>query len=169
MTDTLFPLDGIERSAIFSDCRTWRYVLERVWDHHFPQMLFVLLNPSTADESQDDPTNRRGINFAKAWGYGACIFCNLFAARTPEPDVMKKQADPIGPANDDHILIEAEHCDLIVAAWGTHGAFMDRDQAVLDLLKGFDLHCMGRTKDGHPKHPLYLRNDTQLELFRGAA
>ena len=67
------------------------------------------------------------------------------------------------------ILSEAHHADKIVVAWGTHGTFMRRDRAVLDLLKDFDLYCMGTTNDGHPKHPLYLRSDTELELFRGAA
>ena len=80
---TLFATEYIERSAVFSDCRTWRYTLERYWDKSKPFALFILLNPSTADEYKDDPTNRRGIRYANDWGYGGVGFCNLFAYRTP--------------------------------------------------------------------------------------
>lgn len=168
MNDTLFPLDGIRRGAAFSPCGTWRYTLDRDWDASLPGILFVLLNPSTADAEKDDKTNTRGIRFAKAWGFGSCIFVNLFAFRTPKPEVMKAAADPIGPDNDDFILFQARMANVIVVAWGNDGTFMGRDQAVLDLLKEFNLFCMGCTKGGHPKHPLYLRNDIQLEGYRGA-
>ncbi len=167
MNDTLFPLDGIRRGAAFSPCGTWRYTLDRDWDASLPGILFVLLNPATADAEKDDSTNTRGIRFAKAWGFGSCIFVNLFAFRTKEPEVMKKAADPIGPDNNDFILLEARRANTIVVAWGNDGTFMDRDQAVLDLLKEFNLFCMGRTNGGHPKHPLYLPNSTELEVFRG--
>ena len=169
MNDTLFPLDGIRRGAAFSPCGTWRYTLDRDWDLSLPRILFGLLNPATADAQKDDRTNTRGIRFAKAWGFGTCIFVNLFAFRTPKPEVMKAAPDPIGPDNDDFILHEARLADTIVVAWGNDGVHLGRDQAVLDLLHGFDLYCMGTTKAGHPKHPLYLRSDTKLELFRGAA
>lgn len=156
------PSDGIERSAVFSDCEVYRYTLERVWDPSLPRILFVLLNPSTADAVNDDPTNRRGIGFAKAWGFGSCIFVNLFAFRSPDPKVMKAADDPVGEKNDAHILDQASRADRVVAAWGTHGNHQLRDSEVLDLLEGVGLYHLGLTKDGHPKHPLYLSKDTEL-------
>ena len=92
LKDTLFPIEDMRRGATFSHCRGWRYTLDRFWDDALPRILFILLNPSNADAFRDDPTNTRGINFAKAWGFGACIFANLFAFRTPRPALMKVAA-----------------------------------------------------------------------------
>lgn len=160
MTDELF----IKRSADFSPCRTWRYTLKRVWDDSLPPVVFILLNPSTADEKQDDPTNRRGIGYTIKWNYGAVTFVNLFAYRTPYPKKMKKAQDPIGPDNDHWILQEAAEANKdgkVILAWGMHGGFNGRDQQVVRLLRDADisLWCMGLTKAGHPKHILYLRGD----------
>ena len=158
---------AIRRSADFSSCRTWRYTLKRVWDYNLPTVLFILLNPSTADEKQDDPTNRRGIGYAIKWKYGGVTFVNLFAVRTPDPKVMKQAEDPVGPDNDAWILKEAEHTRYgegkIILDWGTHGAFCDRDKEVVKLLKdaGLTLWCMGLTKASHPKHILYLPGDLE--------
>lgn len=157
--------DGIRRWADFSPCRTWRYILGRAWDADLPRLLFILLNPSTADELHDDPTNRRGIGFARRWGYGSVVFVNLFAYRSPHPRIMKASRSPIGPWNDDCILAEAEEADKIVCGWGTHGAHRRRHQHVVKLLKDFDLYCLGTTKQGYPKHPLYLPNDQNLMPF----
>lgn len=150
MSDDLF----IKRSADFSPDRKYRYTLTRVWDATRPRCLFILLNPSTADAERDDPTNRRGITFAMDWGYGACVFCNLFAFRTPYPGLMKAMVDPVGPDNDRWILKEHARADITIAAWGTHGAHRARDLEVLDLLPA--MHHLGLTKHGHPKHILYL-------------
>ena len=150
MTDDLF----IKRNADFSPCRTWRYTLKRVWDKRKPVVLFILLNPSTADAEKDDPTNRRGINYAMSWGYGACVFCNLFAFRTPYPKVMKAEREPVGPENDLWILEEHAKAAVTVAAWGTHGVHRGRDRQVKGLLAG--LNHLGLTKGGHPRHILYL-------------
>jgi len=147
----------IRRSAEFSRCRTWRYTLVREWDDDLPRLLFILLNPSTADEEKDDPTNRRGIQYAIDWGYGACTFCNLFAFRTPYPKEMKAAPDPVGPANDATIKWHYENADLVVAAWGADGSHRGRDRQVYGLLP--DLQCLGMTKAGHPKHILYLKSD----------
>ena len=152
--------EAIRRTAVFSPCRTWRYTLERYWDEELPRFLFVLLNPSTADEKRDDPTNRRAINFVKRWGGGSCIFVNLFAFRTPLPAEMKKAADPIGPENDSYILAQAQMASKIICGWGTHGEWKNRGRDVMRLLEGFDRYTLGLTKRGHPKHPLYLRADT---------
>lgn len=168
MNQKAFPFSGgggMVRAADFSPCRIWRYTLRRTWDDEAPRMLMVLLNPSVADEFKDDNTNVRGIRFAFGFGFGSLVFANEFAFRTPKPAVMKKAADPVGPDNDEWILKEAKAADRIVVAWGTHGGFKGRDKQVLELLKDFELYCLGRTKDGHPRHPLYLKKTTPLEEF----
>lgn len=156
----------IDRAAIFSPDRVYRYTLERTWDESLPTVVFVLLNPSTADETVDDPTNVRGMNFARDWECGQCVFVNLFAWRTPSPKVMKKADCPIGPDNDKWIKHWADRADILVAAWGTHGAHRNRNRAVLRLLDGYPLQCFEKTKGGHPKHPLYLKGDSVLESYR---
>ena len=91
----------INRQTIFSPCRRYRYTLWRAWDMFNPgYVMFIGLNPSTADEVQDDPTIRRCIGYAKEWGYGAFCMTNIFAFRATDPRVMKAQADPVGPEND---------------------------------------------------------------------
>ena len=154
------------REAVFSDCLRYRYTLERTWETGLPSLLWVLLNPSTATAEKDDPTNRRGIEFSKTWGYGACTFVNLFAWRTPYPFVMLREDEPVGPINNFHILEQAEKADSIVVAWGTKGGHLERDKEVLELLHKYRLQCLGRTKAGYPKHPLFLKADTKLEEFR---
>lgn len=158
---------GITRDADFSECGTWRYTLRRTWDPAAPSMVMVLLNPSTADASKDDPTNRRGMGFARREGCGSLIFVNLFAFRTPSPAVMRGASDPVGPENDAWIERVVRAADVVVLGWGVHGTYRRRDQAVLRLLEpiGQQLWCLGRTKAGMPRHPLFLRADTPLELF----
>ena len=112
------------------------------------------LNPSTADETQDDPTIRRCQGFARDWGYGGLVMANLFAFRATDPAVMKQAADPVGPDNDEHLLQLASTCPLVVAAWGTHGQHLGRDHQVRELTP--NLHCLRLTKEGYPGHPLYL-------------
>lgn len=146
---------GMIRQTIFSPCRTYRYTLWREWIGGKGYAMFVGLNPSTADERQDDPTIRRCIAYAKAWGYSALCMTNLFAFRATEPKDMKAVADPVGPENDAHLLAMAGGAGVIVAAWGTHGTHRGRDAAVRKLLPA--LYCLALTKDGHPAHPLYLK------------
>jgi hypothetical protein len=124
---------------------------------------FIGLNPSTADEVQDDPTVRSCINFAKSWGFGALCMTNIFAYRSTDPRVMKAQADPIGVDNDRWLKEISEGAGLVVAAWGTHGAFMDRGRQVAELIGNLD--CLDLTKDGFPKHPLYIRADIKRKPF----
>lgn len=161
MTDELF----IVRTADFSPCRTWRYTLRRTWDGGKPHVLFILLNPSTADEVQDDPTNRRGIGYAMDWGFGGVVFCNLFAVRTPEPKVMMQAENPVGPDNDAWIRMEISRAGKVVAAWGVHGVFRNRDMGVRAILKNHGVHFwhLGLTKQGHPKHILYLSKTAPLQ------
>lgn len=153
----------MERKTILSPDRQYRYTLWRVSPSNLfemsignwtPYVNFILLNPSTADETNDDPTIRRCIGFAKEWGYGAVCITNLFAYRATEPNAMKSAADPIGPENDKWLIGCAKGAELSVAGWGTHGGFLSRAEHVLKIVPG--VVCLGKTKDGHPRHPLYL-------------
>lgn len=141
--------------AEFSACRQYRYRLWRLWDASRPTTVFIGLNPSTADETADDPTIRRCLGYAKAWGFGRLEMLNLFAWRATDPKAMKVAADPIGPGNDDAIRAVADTGGLLVAAWGVHGTHLGRDREVCAMLAG-RLHVLRLTKDGHPGHPLYL-------------
>lgn len=144
----------MECTAIFSQCGRYRYALGRIWDSHSQHVAFVGLNPSTADERVDDPTIRRCIAFARAWGFGGIQVLNLFAYRATRPADMLCQQDPVGPDNDHHLATRARSAALVVAAWGTLGTHLARDRAVRALLP--NLHCLRLTKHGHPAHPLYL-------------
>lgn len=120
--------------------------------------LFIMLNPSTADASIDDPTIRRCQIFARDWGYDVLEVVNLFAFRATSPADMKRAANPVGPLNDDHILQAARRADLAVAAWGQHGTFKGRSGELRQLLinERIPLHALKRGKDDQPSHPLYL-------------
>jgi hypothetical protein len=146
-----------QHRTVFSYDRRYRYVLWRQWDLcNSKYVQFVALNCSTADELQDDPTVRRCINFAKEWGFGALCMTNLFAFRATDPRVMKAEKEPVGPENDAWLKRCAEDAGIIVAAWGNHGAHLNRGVVVSELLS--NLHCLGVTSSGHPKHPLYLKS-----------
>lgn len=155
-------------SATFSPCEQYRYLLSREWDLVKPAVAFIGLNPSTADETADDPTVRRCINYAKGWGFGALRMLNIFAFRATDPKVMKAEHYPVGPSNDLHIESVAREVSMIVCAWGGHGGHRCRDLDVIKLLSGFDLKCLSITKGGRPGHPLYLRKDLELLSFRTA-
>ncbi len=150
---------GIDRGASFSKCRKYRYRLWRVWNREAGMVTWIGLNPSTADEEQDDPTIRRCIQFAKDWGYGGIWMTNLFAWRATDPAVMKRIAHPIGPENDLAIANCANQSAMTIAAWGIHGEHLGRDEQVLALIGG--VHCLGVTDKGLPRHPLYVRGDTR--------
>jgi len=155
----LFPST---RQTVLSADRRYRYVLWREWgdlDDASPYALFVGLNPSTADETNDDPTIRRCRRFAQDLGYGALCMVNLFAWRATSPKDMKAAPDPVGPENDRWLASLSREAGITIAAWGVHGAHLGRDMAVLPLLQ--EPHCLGQTAGGQPKHPLYLRADTR--------
>ena len=122
MTDALFPRAGFD--AVFSDCGRYRYSLSRQWV--FPQnraprtVTFIMLNPSTADETKDDPTIRRCVGFAQAWGFERLEIVNLFAWRSPYPDDLLKSPEPVGHANDVAIKIAAGNGEIVIGAWGSH-------------------------------------------------
>lgn len=142
--------------------RRYRYELIRVLEglfRHPRTVLFVMLNPSTADETTNDPTIRRCIVFARAWGFRELRVANLFAMRATDPRELRKAADPVGPGNDEALAREIAGADLVVAAWGVHGTFRDRDRQVVAAHPETRWTCVGTTRDGHPRHPLYVRAD----------
>lgn len=150
----------MESAAVISPCQLYRYQLTRRWGPGL-SVCFIGLNPSTADASADDPTIRRCIGFARTWGFDAIEMLNLFALRATDPRVMKAHEQPVGPDNDGWLQSAQERNDVLVACWGVHGVHQERDQAV----RAFDLELMhlGLSKDGHPRHPLYLPRTARLE------
>jgi hypothetical protein len=130
-------------------------------------MAFIGLNPSTADATADDPTVRRCVGFAKTWGFGGVDVVNLFAFRATEPRVLRRAADPTGTENDAHLLEVAATAGRVVAAWGIHGSYRGRDEAVLGLLRaaGVKVSCLSHTQAGHPRHPLYAKGSLRPRTF----
>lgn len=159
--------------AIFSPCKKYRYILWRRWSSLIltkGKIVFIGLNPSTADEYFDDATIRRCRKFSEVWGYGEMVMLNLFAYRATNPAEMKKEIAPVGEGgfkNDSIIIRECKEAQLIVACWGTQGRYLNRDKEVIETLKsnGIELHHLGLTKDGYPKHPLYLKSTTKPILW----
>ncbi len=148
--------------AIFSPCRQYRYLLMRRVGLAEQTCLFIMLNPSTADETQDDPTVRRCMGFARRWGFGVLVVVNIFAYRATDPQELYDLGGTAeGPENDFHIVVAAENADKIVAAWGNHGELRGRGAVVsgiTDYFKEKRFH-LALTKRGQPRHPLYVAKD----------
>jgi hypothetical protein len=158
--------------AVISDCGRYRYVLTRRVGSGARIATFILLNPSTADGTRDDPTIRRCIGFTRAWDCGQLVVLNLFALRSPSPAVLKRAEAPAGSENRkwfEQVLAGRPRRGLgpIVCGWGTHGEHRDQDRVVLGWLDEFRVRplAFGLTKDGHPRHPLYLPAATELIPF----
>jgi hypothetical protein len=153
--------------AVYSACERYRYMLTRTWDDAGRRALFIMLNPSTATEVQNDPTVERCERRARALGFGAFRVTNIFAWRETNPRAMRAAADPVGPGNDAAILESCGWADQIICAWGTHGEHLDRGPQVEALLRGTGrpLFHLGLTKAGHPKHPLYIGYNEQPRLW----
>src|SRR5690348_1625525 len=149
--------------ALFSTCRRWRYLLWRQWDKTLPVANFLMLNPSTADEVQLDPSCTRARVYAERWGYGSLIVTNLFGWRATDPQDMKAAREPVGRGNDRAILRAAREARIVVCAWGNHGAHLERSAKVLQQLKkaGIVLHALRVNGAGEPAHPLYLPGHLQ--------
>lgn len=148
--------------ATFSPDGKYRYRLCRTWDAEAASVLFVMLNPSTADATQDDPTIRRCIGFAKRWGYGRLLVGNLFALRATDSRVLLTEADPVGPENDEHLRAMKRESGIVICAWGGHKLAhgTTREAAVKALLEA-PLWALGRTYKGAPRHPLYMPSATE--------
>ena len=147
-----------ESTAVYSACERYRYALTRIWDPHGKRVLFIMLNPSKATEVQNDPTVERCERRARALGYGSFCVTNIFAWRETNPRLMKQADDPVGSENDAQIQQNMALADDVIAAWGTHGAHLGRGRTVQELLSrcGQPVFVLGLSKDGHPKHPLYI-------------
>jgi hypothetical protein len=151
-------------SAEFSKCGTYRFELRRIWDNRRPPLVFVMLNPSTADAHTDDPTVARCRGRAWDGGYGGLVVVNIFALRSTDPIALRTADDPIGPDNDHWIMHCARGAGRVVCAWGAHGNNDGRGEAVRKMLTdaGIRLHALGFTMKGEPRHPLYVRSDEPL-------
>ena len=154
----------------FSRDRRYRYWLEAKMSDRDGVCLFLMLNPSRADETRSDPTVTRCKGFVRVWGYGVLWVCNLFAMRSPRPEVLKQSPDPVGRMNDGHIMRRARGADSVVCAWGNDGQHLDRGESVLRMLEDEGLsdkmYHFGMTKKGQPRHPLYLKATTAPVRFQ---
>ena len=154
--------DGIRCEATFSACGRYRYRLKRRWGAG-DKVLFVMLNPSTADAQRDDPTIRRCIGFARKWGFGSVEVVNLFAYRATKPEALKRVDAPTGPANSRAVRNALRRARLVVIAWGNSGAFQRGGIRMLDRLRhtvrSSKLVALGWTRLGHPRHVLYISGD----------
>ena len=146
----------IDSGADFSPCRKYRYTLWRVWDESKPLVMFLGLNPSTADEIKNDPTVTRCINYAKSWNYGGMYMMNIFAFRTTYPIELKKALEPIGKENNYWIEKISKNVDKCIGAWGNDGLFLNRSDYIKQNVN--NLYCLKINHSGEPSHPLYLKS-----------
>jgi hypothetical protein len=162
-------MDLLQAGAIFDLTAAYRYSLWRVWSANSPRVAFIMLNPSRADAQHNDPTIRRCMNFAYRWGFGSMEVVNLFAYRSPDPAQLRRVDDPVGSQNHIFLAKALRRATRAIAAWGTWGTLLDRDRALLGLLGHADaLSCLGLTKEGHPRHPLYVRSTARPLAYPGA-
>lgn len=158
------------RTATLTHCGTYRYSLARTWGDPDSENILcvIMLNPSTADASIDDPTIRRCIGFAKREGCDGLKVLNAYALRATDPRVLRRHLDPVGKLNDVYLMNSANRFGNITVAWGTN-IDPSRQKAVRDILRkaGCFVSCFGTTKAGFPKHPLYLKNDAPLVAWEG--
>jgi hypothetical protein len=150
--------------AVFSADRKYRYALWRNWQGGRNRVLFVALNPSTADESGDDPTIRRCIGFARNWGFGGVLVGNLCALRATDPAMLRASRSPVGRHNARWLERLRDAADLVVLCWGNHGQATGQERAVSGLFQ--DPHCLGVNAGGAPSHPLYLSASLRPKPYR---
>jgi hypothetical protein len=173
---------GKVRLALSGDVKSWaefggnnkeyRYALRRVWDASLRSVLFVMMNPSTADPFVDDPTVAKCQRYARGWGYGTLWVGNTFAYRATNQKDLMQVADPVGPQNDEWLLKMAAYAGMIVLAYGKpHKNLCQRGRDVAALLRsaGHELHVLKLCNDGTPSHPLYLEGTLKPSLFDAVA
>lgn len=156
-------------SALLSDDELYRFLLTREWEPGKRSLVSIGLNPSTADAKIDDPTIKKEVKFARAWGCGSLIKVNLFAWRSTDPSVLPGLSDPVGKDNDCYILeaTRKRHAEaplpMILCAWGNGGELHERGLKVTRMLSGMgrELLCLTKNKNGEPAHPLYQRDDSK--------
>lgn len=155
--------------AYISTCKRYRYSLWRSWasKKKTKDCCFIMLNPSTADGQQDDPTVRRCINFAQRWRCTGLIIVNLFALRSTDPTKLRVARDPVGPENDVVLLTTARSASIVICAWGNYGSWNARDQRVITLLRNNEItaYALSITKQGQPQHPLFAPRSIKLKPF----
>lgn len=159
--------------ARFSECRKYRYALWRRWDWQGfgNQVMFIGLNPSTADERDNDLTISKCIGFAKRWGYGGIVMMNLYPFCTTYPTELLAAREPTNPANHEAFGYYRTHVGLVVAAWGAletkQRPRMQWQSTIHDVQHAIaqPIYCLGRTQDGSPRHPSRLGYSTERELF----
>ncbi len=154
-------------TAVYSDCEKYRYSLTRIWEPAGRKALFIMLNPSTATEVQNDPTVERCERRARTLGFGSFQVTNIFAWRDTDPKKMRAAAEPVGAANDKAITEGCAWADQIIAGWGAHGEHLARGAAMEGVLRatGLPVYHLGLTKAGHPRHPLYIAYTQQPERW----
>lgn len=154
----------IKGDALISECGQYRYLLRRTWDLNKPRLLWVMLNPSTADADVDDATIRSCIRLSKRWGAGSFEVVNLFAFRSRDPDQLKTAVDPVGKRNDEVIIDALQYCDSVICAWGAKPIARQRAQEVMSLIRQYKsvAFIIGKTASGSPRHPLFAASNTKL-------
>lgn len=167
---SVLPVERTARRwAEMSDDGVYRFVLGRRWDESLPECVFIMLNPSTADASEDDPTIGRCLNFAKNLGCGSLQVGNLYAFRATDPNDLFKTTEPTGGAKNDAVLAELlSRGEIVIAGWGAH-AKPDRVAELLRLPGANRITALGTTKAGAPRHPLYVHGATILSEWRSAS
>ena len=166
MSKRLF--DDVEKTATISPCGRYRHALGRYWNREAGFVLFIGLNPSTADAEQDDPTIRRCVRFARDWGYGGIEMGNLFDWRATDPkDCRRAMAFAVSDKNDACLRVRAAESRFVIAAWGAAAWAQDRISQVFRGVFNEERrwHCLGLTKGGSPRHPLYVPAVTKPILF----
>lgn len=156
--------------AVYSRCEKYRYSLTRVWDEGLERVAFIMLNPSKATEVQNDPTIERCERRARALGFGGFRAVNIFAYRETDPALLRKAREPVGDKNDAALLHACDWAGQIICGWGVHGEHLGRGAVVEKDLRraGHDLHALGLTKAGHPRHPLYIGYKVKPERWESA-
>jgi hypothetical protein len=155
------------KSAVISEDGLYRYSLSRIWDESKPMVMFIMLNPSTADAKTDDPTIKRCIGFAKSWGYGGLYVGNLFAYRATNPKDLLSVVDPIGKENIKYLKELFSKSEICVHAWG-NSKIINRLERIYPSDFSVDVnkyYYIALTKDLQPKHPLYLKSDLKPKSY----
>jgi hypothetical protein len=157
----------LENDAVISDCGKYRYMLRRTWDHARPRLLYIMLNPSTADAKKDDATIRSCVRLASGLGYGSMEVVNVFGYRATKPTELLTVAEPCGLQNEDHVRRALGRCDIPVCAWGAWPPAQEASIYIRNAIRAERpaAFCFGKTASGAPKHPLYIKSGTPLETY----
>jgi hypothetical protein len=154
----------MEKGALFSNCKKYRYTLCRIWNRNKSYAVFIGLNPSVADANIDDPTIRRCIKYAKDWNLGGLYMLNLFSYIATNPKVMKNKKYPIGKLNDKWLLKISKDAGIIIGAWGNDGSHLMRSKSIKKLIP--NLYCLKINNTGEPAHPLYQKANIIPSLLK---